>query len=146
MIKKSLVAAVLGALLFLNTGCQTGRRLGKDLIIGVTSPYVVLHGASTDGVIDAQNIQKGFDANDWLSYVVFPFTFAYRFIDHTVSSAVYVGDILFTPFYALAEIHPDTDIQPIGIYKGTPIGMWPDNVAADDAAASADAETGEASK
>ena len=127
MIKKTLVVALLGSLLLCMTSCGTLRRVGKNALITVSSPYVIIHGASTDGVADAQNIQKGFGASDWVQHVVLPLTFAFRFVDHTISTCVYAGDILFTPLYALAEIHPDTVIKPLSIYQGTPFGPWPDN-------------------
>lgn len=124
--KKILAAALLATLVFA-TSCQTGRRFGKNALITLSSPYVILHGASTDAAIDAKNIQTGFETGYWMQFLAFPFTFAYRVLDHTWSTAIHVGDMAFTPFYALAELHPDTKIEPIGIYRGTPFGLWPDD-------------------
>jgi hypothetical protein len=116
---KSLVAAAVFGLILLGAqSCGTVRRGAKDLLITVTSPVVILYGAGTDGAIDSKNIQTGMEASDGLAVVAFPFAFAWRLIDHTFCCALHVLDFCATPFYALAELHPDTDIQPLMIYRG----------------------------
>ncbi len=118
--KKLLLAALLGSFLFSLTSCGTVRRAGKDLLITAGSPLIVLYGAGTDGAADAANIQKGFEGSDATQVVFFPFTFAYRLVDHTFSCALHALDFVATPLYGLAELHPNgPDIQPLQIYTGT---------------------------
>ena len=119
--KKTLVAALLGAFLFSSTSCGTVRRAAKDALITVGSPVVILYGAGTDGAADARNIQKGLEAGDGVSVLAFPFTFLYRAVDHGLSCLLHAGDLLVSPIYGIAELggHPDTEIKPLMIYKGT---------------------------
>ncbi len=117
--KKLLQAALIGSLV-LAAGCGTARRAGKDLLITVGSPFVVLYGAGTDGAADAANIQKGFESGDTTQVIFFPFTFAYRLVDHTLAVALHALDLVATPFYALAELNPNgPEIRPLQIYTGT---------------------------
>jgi predicted small secreted protein len=118
MMKKLLVAALLGSIL-LTSGCGSLRRAGKDLLVTAFSPGIVLYGAGTDGAVDAKNVQVGIDAGDAVQVFAFPFAFAYRVVDHTLSCAVHALDFAAFPFYAIAELHPDSNIQPLQIYKNT---------------------------
>ncbi|MEZ5988837.1 MAG: hypothetical protein R3F30_06885 [Planctomycetota bacterium] len=135
---KKLIALFLGSLLLIGAGCNSTKRFGKDAFITVTSPFVILYGASTDTMSDVTNIQAGLDASPWVQPFFFPFAFLWRTVDHTFSCAFHAIDMVAYPFYGLAELNDfGPEIKPLDIYRGT---IFDDMVGEEPAA---DAETGE---
>jgi hypothetical protein len=134
MNRKGLVAALL-TIGLISASCGSLRRLGKDALITVTSPVVILYGGATDGWIDAENVFDNFkqDERDGiipipvidkptriLSFIVFPITFLFESGKHFYYCARHAFDIFLFPFYGLTELHPyGPEIEPLDIYTGT---------------------------
>jgi len=137
MKRNFVLAAILGAFLFSLSSCGTMRRADKDLFVTVTSPAIILYGAGTDGLDDAQNIQQGLEAGDGTQALFLPFTFIYRAFDHTICCALHALDFFAFPAYGVAELHPaGPEIKPLQIYTGTFFDLAEDK-------SGGDVETGE---
>jgi hypothetical protein len=119
------------------TSCGTMRRAGKDLMLGVGTPVLMVYGGATDGYTSAQSVRTGLDSGSAVEVLAFPFTFAYHALEHGIYGVVHIVDFFFFPFYGAAEIHPyGPEIKPLDFYQGT----WFDK-AADKSGT--DAESGE---
>jgi hypothetical protein len=117
--RKALLATSLGLLATL-TSCGTLKRAGKDVFVGVTSPYLILYGGAVDGSASAHGARVGLDSGGAIEVIAFPFTFLYHALEHTMYCAIHVIDLPFCPLYALTEIPKDsTPVQPLDFYQGT---------------------------
>tara|TARA_R110002073_G_scaffold105798_1_gene239123 strand:+ start:736 stop:1269 length:534 start_codon:yes stop_codon:yes gene_type:complete len=118
------------------TSCGTLNRAGKDIMLGVGTPVLMVYGGATDGLTTSQNVREGMGSGAAVQVLSFPFTFAYHAFEHGVYGLVHLVDLPFCLFYGPAELHPaGPEVMPLDIYQGT----WFDG----DAKASTDAESGE---
>ena len=123
------------------TSCGTLNRAGKDLLLGVGTPVLMIYGGATDGAASAQNVRKGLDSGSGVEVLAFPFTFFYHALEHGIYGVVHCVDFFLCPFYGAAELHPyGPEIKPLDIYQGT----WFDTWYAKSHKKGTDAETGEA--
>lgn len=138
--RKSLltVSALLATTL---TSCGTLNRAGKDLMLGVGTPILMIYGGATDGASSAQNVRKGLESGAPVEVLAFPFTFAYHAFEHFIYGVVHIIDLPMCLFYGAAEIAPyGPEIKPLDIYQGTWFDDWADNHSKKKGT---DAETGE---
>jgi hypothetical protein len=118
--RKTILALLLGASLLSLSSCGTTRRAAKDASVVVLSPAIILYGAGTDGVDDAQNIQEGLGWGDATQALFLPFTFVWNGVVHTAKVFVHGVDFFLFPAYGVAELHPSgPEIEPLQIYTGT---------------------------
>jgi hypothetical protein len=111
--------------------CGSLRRAGKDLFVGVTSPFLIVYGGATDGYGSAQTVRTGLDSGSAVEVLAFPFTFLYHALEHSLYCAIHVLDLPFTPFYALTELPPDSaPVKPLDFYQGTWFDTEADRAAA----------------
>lgn len=102
------------------TSCGTMRRAGKDLMLGVGTPVLMVYGGATDGYTSAQSVRTGLDSGAAVEVLAFPFTFAYHALEHGIYGIVHIVDFFFFPFYGAAEVHPyGPEIKPLDFYQGT---------------------------
>jgi hypothetical protein len=116
------------------TSCGTFRRAGKDLMLGVGTPVLMVYGGATDGYTTAKEVRNGMDGSGVIEVLAFPFTFTYNAVKHGVYGLIHVVDLPLCLFYGAAELHPNgPTIEPLDFYQGT---MF-------DKQSSTDAESGE---
>ena len=121
------------------TSCGTLNRAGKDLMLGVGTPVLMLYGGATDGYTSAKNVRTGLDSNSAVEVLAFPFTFFYHAIEHGVFGIVHLVDFPLCVFYGLAEAHPyGPEVKPLDFYTGTWFDSW-----AESGKKGTDAESGE---
>ena len=102
------------------TSCGTMRRAGKDLMLGVGTPVLMVYGGATDGYTSAQSVRTGLDSGAAVEVLAFPVTFAYHALEHGIYGVVHIVDFFFFPFYGAAEVHPyGPEIKPLDFYQGT---------------------------
>jgi predicted small secreted protein len=107
------------------TSCGTLNRAGKDLMLGVGTPVLMLYGGATDGYTSAKNVRTGLDSNSA--------------IEHGVFGIVHLVDFPLCVFYGLAEAHPyGPEVKPLDFYTGTWFDSW-----AESGKKGTDAESGE---
>lgn len=136
--KITLATLAVCALFLTSCGMGASKRLGKDVTIGVLSPGLVFYGGATDAYADSEDIAEGLGGGSITQFFTFPPLFLYHGLKHGIYGIIHILDIIGTPAYYLAEMHPyGPDVQPLDIYTGT----WFDDEPADDSAT--DAETGE---
>ena len=132
----------LSALLALTlASCGTLNRAGKDLMLGVGTPVLMIYGGATDGYESSQAVRDGLGSGSPVQVLAFPFTFAYHAVEHFVYGVTHLVDLPLCLFYGAAELHPyGPEVMPLDIYQGT----WFDDWAADRMAKQGtDAESGE---
>ncbi|PIE21921.1 MAG: hypothetical protein CSA62_15000 [Planctomycetota bacterium] len=118
--RKMILALLFGASLLSLSSCGTARRAAKDASVVALSPAIILYGAGTDGVVDAQNMQAGLEWGDATQAVFLPFTFLWNGVVHSAKVLVHGVDFLLFPAYGVAELHPaGPEIEPLQIYTGT---------------------------
>jgi len=119
--------------------CGTLNRAGKDLMLGVGTPVLMIYGGATDGLTTAQSVRSGLDAGSPVQVAAFPFTFFYHALEHGVYGIVHLVDLPLCLLYGAAELHPaGPEVMPLDIYQGTWFDRW-----AEDAKMGTDAESGE---
>jgi predicted small secreted protein len=105
--------------------CGTLNRAGKDLMLGIGTPVLMVYGGATDGVTSAQNVRTGLDSGSPVEVLAFPFTFLYHAIEHGIYGVVHIVDFFAFPLYGAAELHPyGPEIMPLDIYQGTFFDTW----------------------
>jgi hypothetical protein len=120
--------------------CGTLNRAGKDLVLGVGTPILMIYGGATDGATSAQTVRSGLDSGSAVEVLAFPFTFLYHAFEHGIYGCVHLVDLPLCLFYGAAEIHPyGPEIRPLDIYQGTIFDKW----AEQGRRKSTDAESGE---
>lgn len=118
------------------TSCGTLNRAGKDLVLGVGTPVLMVYGGATDGYTSAKSVRTGLDSGAAVEVLAFPFTFAYHAFEHALYGVVHLVDLPLCVLYGAAEIHPyGPEIKPLDFYQGT----WFDR----DEKSGTDAESGE---
>ncbi|MFM1871874.1 MAG: hypothetical protein RL398_1296 [Planctomycetota bacterium] len=132
MNRKALLAVSLLATTLVS--CGTARRAGKDIMLGVGTPVLMLYGGATDGYTTAREVREGMDGSGVIEVVAFPFTFTYNAVKHGVYGLIHLVDLPLCLLYGPAELHPHgPEIEPLDFYQGT---MF-------DKTSSTDAESGE---
>jgi hypothetical protein len=122
------------------TSCGTLNRAGKDLVLGVGTPVLMVYGGATDGVDSAQNVREGLGSGGGVEVLAFPFTFGYHALEHFIYGVVHLVDLPLCLFYGAAELHPSgPEVKPLDIYQGT----WFDSWYAENRKQGTDAESGE---
>ena len=122
------------------TSCGTLNRAGKDLMLGVGTPVLMIYGGATDGLTKSQSVRDGMGSGAAVQVAAFPFTFFYHAIEHGIYGIVHLVDLPFCLFYGPAELHPaGPEVMPLDIYQGT----WFDSWAKPGSKAGTDAESGE---
>lgn len=120
--------------------CGTLNRAGKDLVLGVGTPVLMIYGGATDGATSAQNVRSGLDSGSAVEVLAFPFTFFYHALEHGIYGIVHLIDLPLCLLYGPAELHPSgPEIMPLEIYQGT----WFDTWASKHQKKGTDAESGE---
>lgn len=119
--------------------CGTFRRAGKDLVLGVGTPVLMLYGGGTDAAASANETKEGLGGSAATEFLTTVVSFPFHAIKHGFYGLVHAGDFFLFPIYGLAELHPyGPDIEPLDYYTGT----WFDK-AEDGEKSGTDAETGE---
>lgn len=119
------------------TSCGTLNRAGKDLVLGVGTPVLMVYGGATDGYTTAKSVRTGLDSGSAVEVLAFPFTFAYHAFEHGLYGVVHLIDLPFCIFYGAAELHPyGPEIKPLDFYQGTWFDKWAEK-------SGTDAESGE---
>lgn len=102
------------------TSCGTFSRAGKDIMLGVGTPILMLYGGATDGLQTAQSVRSGMGSGAAVQVAAFPFTFFYHAIEHGIYGMVHLVDLPLCLLYGPAELHPHgPEIRPLDIYQGT---------------------------
>ena len=136
---KKLLLSVTALLCLTLASCGTLNRAGKDLMLGVGTPVLMIYGGATDGYTTAQNVRSGLDSGGAVEVAAFPFTFFYHAIEHGIYGIVHLVDLPMCLFYGPAELHPyGPEVMPLDIYQGTWFDTWAEN-----AKMGTDAESGE---
>jgi predicted small secreted protein len=105
--------------------CGTLNRAGKDIMLGVGTPVLMIYGGATDGATSAQNVREGLGSGSAVEVLAFPFTFAYHALEHGIYGIVHLVDLPLCLFYGAAEAHPyGPEIKPLDIYQGTWFDKW----------------------
>jgi len=121
------------------TSCGTLNRAGKDLMLGVGTPVLMIYGGATDGLQTSQNVREGMGSGAAVQVLSFPFTFAYHAFEHGLYGLAHLVDLPFCVLYGPAELHPaGPEVMPLDIYQGTWFDSW-----AAKSKSGTDAESGE---
>ncbi|MBL8739274.1 MAG: hypothetical protein JNL12_22795 [Planctomycetes bacterium] len=105
--------------------CGTLNRAGKDLVLGVGTPILMIYGGATDGATSAQNVRNGLESGGAVEVIAFPFTFAYHALEHGIYGVVHLVDLPLCLLYGPAELHPaGPEIKPLDLYQGTWFDTW----------------------
>ncbi len=119
--------------------CGTLNRAGKDLVLGVGTPVLMIYGGATDGYTSAKTVRTGLDSGAAVEVLAFPFTFFYHAIEHGIYGFIHLIDLPLCLFYGAAELHPyGPEIKPLDFYQGTWFDTW-----AEKHSRGTDAESGE---
>ena len=114
-------------------------RAGKDIMLGVATPALMIYGGVTDGMQTSQNIRTGLGSGATVEVLSLPFTFGYHAIEHAIYGVTHLVDLPMCVLYAAAEVFPaGPEVKPLDIYQGT----WFDSPVGH-SYASTDAESGE---
>ncbi len=120
--------------------CGTMNRAGKDLMLGVGTPVLMVYGGATDGYTTSQNVRNGMESGAAVQVLSFPFTFFYHAVEHGLYGVAHLIDLPMCLFYGAAEINPSgPEVKPLDIYHGTWFDTWYENRAKK----GTDAESGE---
>jgi hypothetical protein len=110
------------------TSCGTLNRAGKDLVLGIGTPVLMVYGGATDGATSAQNVRNGLGSGGGVEVLAFPFTFGYHALEHFIYGVVHLVDLPLCALYGPAELHPSgPEIKPLDIYQGTWFDTWYEN-------------------
>ena len=121
------------------TSCGTLNRAGKDLMLGVGTPVLMVYGGATDGLQTAQSVQDGLGSSGAVQVAAFPFTFAYHAFEHGIYGFAHIVDLPLCVLYGPAELAPfGPEVMPLDIYQGTWFDSW-----AADSKQGTDPESGE---
>ena len=135
--KFSTIAIVFLALIL--ASCGTFRRAGKDLVLGVGTPVLMLYGGGTDAAASASEVKGGLGGSAATEFFTTVISFPFQALKHGFYGVIHIGDFFLFPIYGLAELHPyGPDIEPLDYYNGT----WFD-VDEDAQNSGTDAESGE---
>ena len=105
--------------------CGTINRAGKDLMLGVGTPILMVYGGATDGYATSANVREGLDSGAPVQVLAFPFTFFYHALEHGIYGIVHLVDLPLCLFYGAAELHPyGPEVMPLDIYQGTWFDDW----------------------
>ncbi|MFK7742272.1 MAG: hypothetical protein AB8H80_18305 [Planctomycetota bacterium] len=119
--------------------CGTLNRAGKDLMLGVGTPILMIYGGATDGYQTSLEVRDGLGSGSPVQVAAFPFTFFYHALEHGIYGIVHLVDLPLCLFYGAAELHPyGPEVMPLDIYQGTWFDNW-----AEGAKQGTDAESGE---
>jgi hypothetical protein len=120
------------------TSCDTARRAGKDLVISVCSPGIILYGAATDAVGTADQARDALGGGAVMQTITLPFAFLWRGVVHTLYCGAHFVDFFLFPVYGAADLNPyGPQIRPLDFYRNT----WFDRES--DYRPATDAQTGE---
>lgn len=107
------------------TSCGTANRFGKDLMLGVGTPVLMLYGGATDGVATSQDVREGLNSGGAVQVLFLPFTFAYHAVEHFVYGVIHLVDLPMCVLYGAAELCQfGPEIKPLDIYQGTIFDDW----------------------
>jgi hypothetical protein len=138
-LSKATFVTVLAAVLLALPACGTMKRLGKDAYVTVISPVLIPMAAGSDAYTDSVEVRRGYEGEGFTQVIAFPVLFLWHGIKHTGIVGVHILDILFTPFYGLAEMSNfGPEIEPLDYYENT----WFDQEG--DGTSGTDAESGSA--
>ena len=105
--------------------CGTLNRAGKDLVLGVGTPVLMIYGGATDGYASAKSVRTGMDSGSAVEVLAFPFTFGYHALEHGLYGIVHLIDFPLCLLYGAAELHPyGPEIKPLDFYDGTWFDKW----------------------
>ena len=122
-------------------GCGTFRRAGKDLVLGVGTPVLMLYGGGTDAATSATAVKDGMEGSAATEALTTAISFPFHAIKHGFYGLIHAGDFLLFPIYGLAELHPyGPEIKPLDDYTGT---WFAEDEDYEPAPSGTDAETGE---
>ena len=139
MIARNALLSLFALLTLSLTSCGTFNRAGKDVLLGVGTPVLMVYGGATDGLETSQSVQEGMGSSSAIQVAAFPFTFFYHALEHGIYGFVHLVDLPLCVFYGAAELHPyGPEVIPLDIYQGT----WFDDNAAK-MNVGTDAESGE---
>ena len=114
-------------LMGLSCSCGTLHRAGKDLVLGVGAPALMVYDGAADGLTTSRNVREGIGGGALVQGVAFPFTFAIHAIEHGVYGITHLVDLPLCPIYGALELYPyGPHIEPLNIYRET----WFDDAAA----------------
>ena len=123
--------------------CGTLNRAGKDLMLGIGTPVLIVYGGATDGYTSAKSVREGMDSGAAVEVLAFPFTFLYHAFEHGIYGIIHIIDFPLCLFYGAAELHPyGPEIEPLDFYDGTWFDKWSDDHQARKKKAGTDAESG----
>lgn len=124
MNRKALLS-VSALLAFTLPSCGTLNRAGKDLVLGVGTPVLMIYGGATDGYTSAKTVRTGLDSGSAVEVLAFPFTFLYHAVEHGIYGVIHLVDLPLCLFYGAAELHPyGPEIKPLDFYQGTWFDSW----------------------
>lgn len=107
------------------TSCGTINRAGKDLMLGLGTPVLVVYGGATDGYATSVDVRQGLDSSGTMQVLAFPFTFAYHAVEHFVYGVVHLVDLPLCLLYGAAELSQfGPEVKPLDIYQGTIFDDW----------------------
>lgn len=109
---KSLTAKLaLAALTLSLVGCGSLARLGTDAAVVVSSPVTIPLSAFYD------SLDWGEHTDSAITVAALPANVPLHFVKHTAYTFVHLGDMIFSPFYLLASITPQNDLEPLSLYS-----------------------------
>ena len=101
------------------TSCGSLKRLGTDAAVLVTSPVTV----PLSAVYDSLDWGEGETASTGNLYLL-PFNLPLHMVKHVGYTFIHAVDATVSPFYLLASITPQNDLEPIGLYSLTDGYPW----------------------
>ncbi len=139
MIARKALLSIFALLTVTFASCGTFNRAGKDIMLGVGTPVLVVYGGATDGMTSSQSVREGMGSGAAVQVAAFPFTFAYHALEHAIYGFAHIVDLPLCVFYGAAELHPyGPEVMPLDIYDGTWFDTW-----AAESRVGTDAESGE---
>ncbi len=137
-LRKAAITGFVSILLLSLASCGAFRRVGKDLTVVLTSPAVILYGASTDAYTSAKEVREGYQANAAVEVISMPFLGLWHGLKHLCWVGVHALDVPLFLVYGPADLHPyGPEIEPLDYYTGT----WLDGEEGE--ASGLDAESGD---
>ena len=105
--------------------CGTVNRAGKDLMLGIGTPVLMIYGGATDGYATSVDVREGLDSGGAVQVLSFPFTFFYHAAEHFIYGVAHLVDLPLCVFYGAAELSPyGPEVKPLDIYRGTIFDDW----------------------